>query len=80
MSVRDSKSPYLTDSEKHFLDHLGNWFPWHQKKPNAGITRLSLLKDYQKSMQIRDNWGDINVVDIQRHVLMLIQREEVMQS
>lgn len=62
-----------TASELSFLDGIGRWSETHK------FSRLELLKRYLKSMNRRSKWDGIDKHQVERHVLGLIEREQVLQ-
>lgn len=64
---------YATEQEKEFLDGLGRWSLLIGKVP-----RIDLLKGYQHAIRSRNCWGAINRFEIERHVVMLIERQEIL--
>jgi hypothetical protein len=60
------------DEIKH-IDQLGvkkNFIPGAPEKPEEIdlVSRLRLLEEYKKSMQVRANWGDINPTELAQAV------------
>lgn len=62
---------YATWNEKEFLTSLGKWAP----ETTKNISRLNLLRGYQQGLQKRTNWNGMNKQEVERHVMMLIEKE-----
>lgn len=67
----DQNEKYSTESEQSFVSGLGGW------SPHVKSDRLTLLRSYQRAIAKRTNWGAINRVEIERHVVACVERAAI---
>ena len=66
---------HSTDNEIQFLRRIGEF---SRSNSRLGQNKLTLLRNYQQSMFSRVDWDGMNVRDVQREVIALIEREEIL--
>jgi hypothetical protein len=62
---------HTTPVELDFIEGLGKW-------SEHRVSRMDLLRGYLRSMQLRTDWSGMSRHDVERRVLMLIEREVVL--
>jgi hypothetical protein len=62
---------HTTPVELDFIEGLGKW-------SEHRVSRMDLLRGYLRSMRLRTDWGGMSRHDVERRVLMLIEREKVL--
>lgn len=53
-----------TENEKHFIDHLGEWYPL-RAVTNRG--RKARVADYIRTIKLRSEWGSIDAEAVKTH-------------
>ncbi len=75
---RHASSGWTTYDETLFLDGLGNWKDPGVKDKSKGksqLTRLELLRGYEKGLALKVVWESINEQHVRKHLATLLKRE-----